>query len=83
MPFTRDSVVLIVGAIASVTTGLTASFGLFPWIPMSWQHGISITGFILSSVCTYLRMSPLPLSAEGRIKVMGDMAPNSGRPPVD
>lgn len=61
---TRDSIGWWVGIVASVLVAVAASFHLFPWIPLPWQHGISLAAFVTGIISGKMASSPLKHSSE-------------------
>ena len=57
---TKDDVKWIVGMIGGAIVGLAGALALFPWIPESVQHWISLVAFLISTVSGKLSRSPLP-----------------------
>lgn len=61
---TRDSIWWGVSIVGSIAVGLSTSYNLFPWIPPTVQHGISLTAFVWGIISGKMATSPLPHSAE-------------------
>ena len=56
---TRDSALWWVGMVGAIATGLALNFDLFPWIPDSVQHWISLVAFVTGIVSGKMASSPL------------------------
>jgi hypothetical protein len=71
---TRDSAFWIVLMVSGVLTFLLGHFGLlqdaFPSLGPSWEARIELAAGCLSVIAGVLRMSPLPISPDGREKAI-------------
>jgi hypothetical protein len=67
---TRDSAVWVVVIVSGLLTFLMGHFGLlvdaFPGLSPAWEARIELAAGLLSVVAGVLRMSPLPISPDGR-----------------
>lgn len=77
----RDSIIWIIGLVASVCVFLSAHFNMvqeaFPGVTPIWQARIELAAVFTGFLSALLRMSPLPLHPDNRMA----LAPDTALPP--